>query len=208
LADRWKNKTWKEKKQVSKFVAIIGVGFFCVSLLTSSRHKKEDITYKTIILSGKPKFKRIARNKSITFSSYLELPTKEKKYKLDGADYKYLTNRLEFRTNVKSGTELIIGLIDDEVLTLSRNNIQYTQFEKAQFHKGQKRLFTIGLFSPAVLICIISLFFKERPKIKLKDGSYQGVSFGAIIFLVSLLNFILLIFIIGYDFIVASEFID
>lgn len=209
MADRWKNKTWKEKQKAAKIVAIFCAVFLCTSLFKyPQQYEKKDITYKTITLSGKPKFKSITRKNSFNSGHYLELPTKGKIYEVDGADYKYLTNRLEFRSNVKSGTELRIGHIDDEILTLSKDDIQYLQFAKAQFHKIQSSLFAIWLLLPVIVICTISLFFKERPKFKLNDGSYQNVSFGAILFFVCILNFLLLTFIIGYDFIVVQEFIE
>jgi len=207
LVDSWKNKTWKEKQKVSRVVVIICAIFLSINLFNYSQYKKKDVTYKTITLSGKPKFKSGIRGKHHNYY-YLELPTKEKKYEVRGTDYKYLTNRLEFRTNVKSGTELLIGVIDDEILTLSKDDIQYLQFEKAQFHKSQNKLFMIFLLLPVLVICTISLFFKERPKIRLNDGSYQNISFGAILFFVSILNFLLLIFIIGIDFISSSKFIE
>lgn len=210
MLDRWKNKTWREKKKFSIIVAVISLVVICVNIFSDSKYKKEDLTFKTITLSGKPKFKSGVRGKAGSGSRfyYLELPTKEHRYEVIGANYKYLTNRLEFRTNVKSGTELRIGIIDDNILTMSKGAIEYLQFDKARFYENQKSLFTIYMLFPAFIICSVALFFKERPKIILNDGSYQNISFGAILFIVSILNFILLIFIFGYDFIMASEFIE
>ena len=176
------------------------------SFFSTPIHTKEDLDYTIVILTESPDFiKNVTRKGNTSYE--LILTTDSGKFELDGIDYKYLKSD-QFRKNVKNGDKLELGILDDKVFTIRKENIDYLQFEKAQFHKQKNRLFIRYLFILPFIICVVTLFLKEHPKIKLNDGSYWVVDFKSVFLFTFIVTFILLLVFIGPSFISSGEFIE
>ena len=98
-------------------------------------------------------------------------------------------------------------MIDEIILTLNKAVKEYLQFEKAQFHKQRRRLFSRYLFSTGFVLCIIPLFFNKQPKIK-SDGIENEIEFGWILGIGLVVCFLILISTIGLNFISGGEFAE
>lgn len=204
MKKKWKHKTWKEKKKTFRIGAVVCIIFLGLSFIQTPKYEEEDLTFVTVVLTGKPKFKKRVSTKGST-SYWLVLPTKSINYEVTGIDYKYLKS-YRFRSDIRKGDQLKFGVVDDKVFCISKNNVDYMQFAKAQFHKQQNQLFIRWLSSCALFLSVIPLVFKEKPKLKYNDGSYHDISFGTIFILGTIICFIIILIIIGPKFLSGSEF--
>jgi len=201
----WKEKTWKEKKKTFKIGTFVFLFFMVFTVIQTPEYEKKNLTYKTIELNEKPKFRKNCNGKG-SCSYSLELNPKTTNFNISAIDYKYLKHR-QFKRNIKIGDKLKIGVIDEIVLTLSKNGTEYLQFDKAQFHKQRNRLFSRYLFSTGFILCLIPLLFNKQPKIK-SDGVETEINFGLIIGIGLVLCVLILISTIGLNFISGGEFAE
>ena len=197
----WKEKSWKEKKKSFRLGTFIFLFFFAFSFFTAPEYKKEQLTYKTIVLKKKPEFIKNCGGKS---GCHYSLKLKAN-LKVVGIDYKYLKHR-KFKQSVKVGDTLKVGILGDKVLTLRKHNTEYLQFEKAQFHKQQNDLYIRFLSLTGIVVCLIPLFFNKTPQIDL-FGEKQEINFAKLLVFGLLTCFILLLVFVGFTFISGSEFV-
>ncbi len=201
----WKEKTWKQKKKLFRAGTFVFLFFVVLTFFSTPQLKQEDLDYKIVELTKSPKFeKQWTKNGGTNY--WLVLNTKTATYKITGIDYKYLRHRL-FKMNIKRGDTLKVGINEGKVFTLNKDYREYLQFEKAQFHKSQNRIFSRYLFSTGSILCLIPLFFKKQPTISV-DGDDTIVDFGVLLGVGLILCFLILLATIGYNFISGSEFVE
>lgn len=201
----WKEKSWNEKKKTFRIGTFVFLFFIAFTFFQTPEYEKNDLTYKTIKLNENPEFVKNCGGKSGCNYS-LELNPKTTNLKVFAIDYKYLKHR-QFKRNIRIGDIIKIGVIENIVLSLSKDGIEYLQFEKAQFHKQRNRLFSRYLFSTGFVLCLIPLLFNEQPKIK-SDGIENDIEFGWILGIGLVICFLILISTIGLNFISGGEFAE
>ncbi|WP_179319330.1 hypothetical protein [Winogradskyella helgolandensis] len=198
-------KTWQEKKKTFKIGTFAFLFLIVITFIQTPEYEKENLTYKTIELNEEPEFRKNCNGRG-SCSYSLELNPKTTDFNISGIDYKYLKHR-QFKRNIKIGDKLTIGVIDDIILTLSKNGTEYLQFNKAQFHKQRNRLFSRYLFSTGFMLCLIPLLFNKQPKIK-SDGIESEINFGWILGVGLAICLLILISTIGLNFISGGEFAE
>jgi hypothetical protein len=201
----WKEKSWIEKKKTFRIGTFVFLFFVVFTFFQTPEYEKENLTYKIIKLNEEPEFIKNCTGKGGCHYS-LELNPKTTNLKVFAIDYKYLKHR-QFKRNIRIGDAIKIGMIDNIVLTLSKDGIEYLQFEKAQFHKQRNRLFSRYLFSTGFVLCILPLLFNKQPKIK-SDGIESEIEFGWILGIGLIICFLILISTIGLNFISGGEFAE
>ena len=138
------NEPWPKIKRRYWIGTFIFTFFIVFSYFMAPDYTLTELTQKKVRLSANPVWKE----KHYKGSSYwinLYFSDDSKKYEIGGIDYKYL-NYTSFKDNIKEGDSLTVGIKEDNILTLEKNGIQCLEFDKAQYHKLQNRLFARGLF--------------------------------------------------------------
>lgn len=151
-------KDWDKQQRNFKIGSLVFMVFLVLTFLSTPEYQEEDLSYRTITLKAPPEFKENCRK---SCSYWLVLYTAAGTYEVTGIDYKYLLHE-RFKLAVKKGNQLRIGHIGNNVVSLSKMGFDFLQFEKAQYHKQQNRLFSRCLFSAGLLLCIFPLFFKKK----------------------------------------------
>ena len=205
MGNPWEQESWKEKKNTFSKVTFVFLFFVIITFIAAPEYEKEELTYMTIVLNEKPEFKKRCTGRG-GCKYWLELNAKSTNLKVFAIDYKYLKHQ-QFKGNIKTGDKLRIGVIDEIILTLSKDGIEYLQFEKAQFHKQRNGLFSRYLFSTGFVLSIIPLFFNEQPRIKL-GGIESEIPFGWVLGIGLVVCYLILITTIGSNFISGEEFVD
>ena len=201
----WKEKSWKEKKKLFGAGLLVFLCFIGFTYIQTPEYEKQDLTYQTLVLRESPKFiKEHAPRGSVSYS--LELNPRRTSLVVKAIDYKYLKHR-SFKQEVKKGDTLKIGIIDNIILTMSKDGKEYLQFDRAQYHKQQNRIFSRYLFSTGFILCLLPLLFREHPKFKV-DGEIYKFDFAWLFGLGMITCLLILCFTIGYNFVSGAEFID
>ncbi|MDY7396063.1 hypothetical protein UMM65_12490 [Aureibaculum sp. 2210JD6-5] len=196
---------WKKSKDKAKAAAGICLIMFLFTFISAKVYKIEKLKFKTVILSKKPKFSKICVN-GCSYSVEISFIGESKDYTINGIDYKYLIHR-KFKKNVNQGDTVKLGLSDNNIAKISKNNIEYLRFEEAQKHKLKNHLFSRWLFLVGFISFMIPQFFNKRPKYT-EDGITKEIHFGGIIFAIILITIIILLITIGITFVSGSEFIE
>lgn len=198
-------KDWNKQQRNFKIGSLVFLLFIALTFISTPEYKKEDLSYKTITLSADPEFKVHCRKGSCSY--WLELSSEDGGYEVNGIDYKYLIHE-RFKLAVKKGNKVRIGYVGSNVISLSKMGFDFLQFEKAQYHKQQNRLFSRCLFSAGFLLCIFPLFFKETPRLKWDEGVYYKIKLSRVFIIGMILSLIIFTIAIGTNFISGDEFAE
>ena len=174
-----------------------------LSFFVTSSYKLSDLTKKTVKLSDDP----IWKEKHYKGSSYwvnLYFSDDAKEYEISGIDYKYL-NYPAFKDSIKNGNIVTVSVNEDNILTLEKNGIEYLNFDKAQFHKEKNKIWTRGLFITGLICCIIPLFFKTYPILKI-GGQAIRIRFGLVLLISLITAYIILYNAVGFEFVSGDRF--
>lgn len=176
---------------------------FVFSYFTAPSYSLSDLTKKTVKLSSDPVWKEI-HYKGSRYWVDLHFSGDSKEYEIGGIDYKYLKYPA-FKDSIKDGDLVKIGVSEDKILTLEKGGIQYLNFDKAQFHKGQNRIWSRSLFMTGLICCIIPLFFRTYPTLKV-GGQEMRIRFGLILLVSLTITFFILYNTIGFEFVSSGRF--
>jgi hypothetical protein len=194
---------WNKLKKQYRTGTFVFAFFVIFSCFSAPSYKLSDLTKKTVKLSGDP----IWKEKHYKGSSYwinLYFFDDAKKYEIGGIDYKYL-NYPAFKDSIRNGDIVKISVLEDNILTLEKNGIEYLNFDKAQFHKVKNRIWTRGLFITGLICCIIPLFFNTYPTLKI-SGQEIRIHFGSILLISLIIAFIILYNTVGFEFVSGDRF--
>lgn len=178
---------------------------FCVvlSFFTAPAYRLSDLTKKTVKIAGYPVWKE-THSKGSNYWVNLYFFNDPGEYEISGIDYKYL-NYAAFKDSIHYGDIVTVGVKGDQILTFEKNGLPYLNFDKAQFHKRQNRIWASVLFFTGFICCIIPLFFKTYPTIRIRGYEIQ-IRFGFVLMTSLIIAFCILYSTIGYEFVSGERF--
>ena len=201
----WAELTWSEKKQKFTIIACVFLFLSICSFFVTPHPKREELKKIEIKLDSEPIFKK---TKGKNPSNWLEIYSKNIKYKLDGIDYKYLKIKI-LKKNIHKDTIITIKVFKENIFEMIYKNENLLDYDLAKIHKTKNRTFSQIIFFSGFILNILPLFFKQNPIYTNYYSEKVEIDFIKIFIILWFTAIIIAIIYLGdFKYISGSEFIN